>query len=87
MGRSLAAVWQGRDGPWGGPALQRRLLSITSCSCHRRRALPEVVRAMPDWASVTVDDWRVSVTRGWHEVDVGLDLLEVCETADAAQAA
>ena len=24
--------------------------------------------------------------RGWHEVDVGLDLLEVCETAGAAQA-
>jgi hypothetical protein len=29
----------------------------------------------------------VSVTRGWHEVDVGLDLLEVRETAGAAQAA
>jgi hypothetical protein len=29
----------------------------------------------------------VSVIRGWHEVDVGLDLLEFRETAGPAQAA
>jgi hypothetical protein len=29
----------------------------------------------------------VAVTRGWHEVDVGLGLLEFRETAGAAQAA
>lgn len=39
-------------------------------------------------AAGTLGVWEsVSVSRGRHEVDVGLDLLEVRETAGAAQAA